>query len=154
MAIIQINNNNRYFQEIINIYYQWWGNIKKLSYEEILSRYTNTLNTQTLPKLYALIINDTLIGTYSLEEKDDIDNESYTPYLANVYIKEKYRHQGYSKLLIQDAKNKSISLGYDTLFLHSHHLNYYEKYSFTFIKEVSTKYGNKRIYSCSLKKKS
>lgn len=143
------NNNNRYFKEVINIYYKWWGSKKNTSYEKILSTYSNF---SSLPHIYALIINDTLIGTYCLSPKDDIDNEDYTPYLANLYIKEKYRNQGYSKILINDAKIKAQALGYDTLYLHSHLNNYYEKYSFTYLKEINTKYGPKRIYKTKLKK--
>lgn len=153
MLINQINKSDRYFLEIINIYYKWWSNIQNKKYSDIYEKYITSLTSSLLPKIYALIINDTLIGTYSLEEKDNIDNEPYTPYLANVYIKEKYRHQGYSKLLIEDAKEKAILLGYKDLYLHTKINNYYEKFGFKFLKEVNTPYGNKRIYICHLKNK-
>lgn len=152
MQIKQVNNDNRYYREILNIYYSWWGSIKKKTHEEIESIYKEALTTDTFPKIYALIINDTLIGTYTLDEKDDIENEPYTPYLSNVYVKEKYRHQGYGTLLIEDAKNKTLHLGYKKLYLHSHLENYYEKYGFQFIKEVDTPYGKKKIFECPLKK--
>lgn len=153
MQVKQINSKNRYYEEIINIYYNWWGKEKNKTLKDINDIYSDTLEKESLPNLYALIINDTLIGTYELNEKDGIDNEKYTPYLANVYIKEQYRHQNYSKLLIEDAKKRAKSLNYDTLYLHSRIENYYEKYNFKFLKEVKTPLGQKRIYKYNLKSK-
>jgi len=147
-----INTENRYYREIINIYYNWWGKKQNKTYSDIDKFYKSTLSLNSLPKIYALIINDTLIGMYELNEKDNIDNEPFTPYLANVYIKEEYRKQNYSTLLIEDAKEKTSKLGYQTLYLHTHHENYYEKYGFKFLKEVKTPLGNKRIYEYPLKK--
>lgn len=153
MQIKQITSDNRYYREILNIYYTWWGSIKKKTYEEIESIYQEALTPDTFPKIYALIINDTLIGTYTLDEKDDIDTETYTPYLANVYIKEPYRNKGYGSYLIEDAKKRAEQLKYKELYLHSGIQNYYEKFGFTFIKEVQTAYGTKRIFKYSKKGK-
>ncbi len=152
MQISKINTKNRYYQEIINIYYNWWGkDIKHKSLKEIDSSYGENLNKDTLPSIYALIINDTLIGTYEINEKDDIESETFTPYVANIYVKEKYRNNGYSKILINDAIEKTKSLGFTKLYLHSHHENFYEKYGFKLKKEVNTKYGKKRIYELKIK---
>ena len=146
MEIIKITKTNRYYKEIINIYYKWWLNTKKMSLNDINNLFKDTLDNNELPHIYALIINDTLIGTYQINKKDDIDEKEYEPYLADVYIKEEYRGRGLSKTLIQDAITKAKELGYKTLYLHSSLKNYYEKFGFTFLEEVPTKYGNKRIY--------
>ena len=146
MEIIKINKNNRYYKEIINIYYNWWLKSKKMSLDNINNLYKDTLNDDHLPNIYALIINDTLIGNYEINQKDDIDEKEYEPYLANVYIKEEYRGQGYSKILINDALKKAKELGYKKLYLHSRLENYYEKFGFKFQEEVETKYGKKRIF--------
>lgn len=152
MQINKINTKNRYYQEIINIYYNWWGKyIKKKTLKEIDNSYGENLTKDSLPNLYALIINDTLIGTYEINEKDDIENEKFTPYVANIFVKEKYRGNGYGKILINDAIKKTKQLGYDKLYLHSHHENFYEKYGFRLIKKVETQYGQKRIYELKIK---
>ncbi len=152
MQINKINNKNRYYYEIINIYYNWWGkDIKKKTLNEIDDSYKDTLSQDFLPNIYALIINDTLIGTYEINKNDDIEKEKYTPYLANIYIKERYRGYGYSKILVSDAIEKIKKMGYDRLYLHSHHQNYYEKFGFKLKKEVETKYGLKRIYELKIK---
>ena len=143
MQIKTITKNNRYFKEFINFCYKWFGEEKSLSVEEIRKNYPLDDN---LPKIRVLIINDTLIGFYEINEKDNIDDEEYTPYLATVYVREEYRKRGYSTILINDAIKYAESLGYKDLYLHSRIENYYEKYGFEFLKEVKTKYGNKRIF--------
>ncbi len=151
MEIKRITSPNRYYKEIINIYSNWWGETKKLSHKEINDLYINTLDNDELPKIYALISNDTLIGTYEINEKDGVDNEKYTPYIANVFIKEEYRNNGYSKLLINDAFERCIYHKFDAVYLHSRLENYYEKYGFKFLKEVKTDLGTKRIFKKKLK---
>jgi len=143
MKIITITNENRYFKEYLNLCYNWFGKEKNLSINEIKEQYKFH---DKLPAIRVLIINDTLIGFYELNEKDNIEEEDYKPYLANVYVKEEYRKQGYSTILINDSINFAKELGYKDLYLHSRIKDYYEKYNFEFIKEVKTKYGNKRIF--------
>ena len=152
MQIVRVTKNNRYYREIINIYNNWWGKEKGLTYDEINKLYINTLDNDELPKIYALISNDTLIGTYEINEKDGIDSEKYTKYIANVFIKEKYRKNGYSKLLIEDAIERAKYHDYNALYLHSRLENYYEKYGFKLIKEVNTSKGIKRIFELKIKK--
>jgi GNAT superfamily N-acetyltransferase len=151
MELKTINKTNRYYYEIINNYYKWWGKDKSKSLKEIDEFYNGIIVSDDLPIIRALIINDTLIGFYELNAKDDIDEEEYTPYLANVFVKEQYRKQGYSSYLINDAKELAKNMGYEKLYLHSHLEDYYEKYDFKFLKEVNTKLGKKRIYVYKIK---
>ena len=145
MIIKSLHKKDRYFYEFINYCYKWFGEEKNLSLEDIEKLYDNAF-TDKLPKIRVLIINDTLIGFYEINEKDNIDDEEYTPYLATVYVREEYRKRGYSTVLINDSIKFAKELGYKDLYLHSRINNYYEKYGFKFLKEVKTKYGNKRIF--------
>ena len=141
MEIIKITKKNRYYQEIINIYYNWWLKSKNMSLVDIDNMFKDTLDKDELPFIYALIINDTLIGTYQINQKDDIDEKEYEPYLASLDTTcQKIR------FLIEDSIKKTKELGYKTLYLHSRLENYYEKFGFKFLEEVETKYGKKRIF--------
>ena len=143
MEIITIQRKNRYFNEFVNHCYNWFGEEKHQSIEDIRRPYNFV---DKLPKIRVLTINDTLIGFYEINEKDGIDTEDYTPYLAGVYVREEYRKKGYGTILINDAIKYAKELGYKDLYLHSRIKNYYEKYDFKFIKEVKTPLGNKRIF--------
>ena len=145
MKIINIKEEDKYFKEIINIYYEWFGK-DNYTFEEFYNKYKEVLSSEKIPSLYALIINDTLIGMYELNEKDGIDSKKYTPYLASVFIKENYRKNNYSELLINDAIKRASSYGYKKLYLHSRIENYYEKFGFNLIEEVKINNQIKRIY--------
>ena len=150
MQIVKLNSENRYYKECMNILYNWWKDIKNISYNELYKNYLESLKTDNLPNLYALIINDTLIAVYEINEKDDIDNAPYTPYIASIFIKEEYRGRGYLKLILEDAFSKVKGMNYDKVYVHSSHEGLYEKYGFHFIKKVDSKYGKKRIFEKEL----
>lgn len=51
------------------------------------------------------------------------------PWLANLYIDEKYRNKGYGKKLIASVRNNAIkNLICDEIYLYTHHKGLYEKY--------------------------
>lgn len=139
MKIVKLEKDSIYFAEVLNIFYSWWGVIKNKSLSEIRNDY-DSYGESNLPVIYILLDNDNLIGMYEINEYDDVYT-SLTPFLANVYIKEEYRGNGYSKKLIEDAKSR-----YDVLYLHSRINNYYEKFGFIYLGEFASKYGMKRVY--------
>ena len=152
MKIIKVNKDDRIFKEILLIYKDWIGSSSYgFDLKKEKEKYINSFKEDKLPNLYALIINDTLIGMYEINEKDHIDDYPYTPYLANVFIKEEYRGKGYSKDLIEHSIKSCKLLNYKKMYLHTRHKNLYERYGYKFLKEVETPYGSKRIYELDLK---
>lgn len=146
MKLSTITRENRYFHEIMLLYKNWWGEEFNLSLKEIKEKYKETLKTDSFPIIRALIQNDTLIGMYEINKNDNLTNIEYEPFLANVYIKEEYRKQKYSKYLIEDAINYIKKRNIQKLYLHTRLKKFYESYGFTFLKEVNSPYGKKRIY--------
>ncbi len=151
MHIEELTSFNQDFQEVMSIFYNWWGIKKNKSLDEITTEYQNLLFKNKLPKIYLLKDQDTIIGVYEINEKDNIPKEEYEPFLANVFIKEEYRGHGYSRLLIESSIKETKKLGYKTLYLHSKHINYYEKFGFTYVETLDTNYGPKRIFKYEIK---
>ena len=136
MEIVKINKEDSLFKEIVDIYFEWWG-YKYFDNDSFYDYYKSVLEDKDLPRLYALLDNNSLVGMYELNDHDRI-NVSESPFLSNVFVKEEYRGNGYSRLLINDAIKEAKDLGYETLYLRSHHENYYEKFGFVLLKEVET----------------
>ncbi len=151
MHIEKLTSLNNDFNEVMSIYYNWWGLKKNQTLEEITKYYRNILFKSPLPQIYILKDQNNIIGVYELNEKDNIPDTSYEPFLANVFIKEEYRGHGYSKLLIASAKEETKKMGYPNLYLHSKHINYYEKFGFNYLETVDTIYGPKRIFKYEIK---
>ena len=129
-----------YINEIADIYSAWWSNNKdKQKIKEDLVSSCNIITTEIL------LDGTLLIGVVQLLTDDNMNLE-YTPYLANLYIKEDKRGNNLSKLLIMDIINTCKSMGFNKLYLHSKHINFYEKYGFKLIKEVN----GKRLFSLDI----
>ena len=128
--------NSPYIKEISN-------NLKPLIGKDITKDIISGINNNTYPITIILLKNNDLIGFYQITSHDN-DATSYTPWLANVFIKEKYRHQGYGRFLIETVPNYMNKLNIKTLYLHTRHQNLYEKFGWKLLKPLKLPDGIKR----------
>ncbi|MBE6466997.1 MAG: GNAT family N-acetyltransferase [Alphaproteobacteria bacterium] len=83
------------------------------------------------PQIVVATQNKEIIGYYSLVAKELVkDNHNYTPWLGTLFIREKYRGNHYSSILIDDVCQRVKNMGYSNLFLATEHIGYYEKFGF------------------------
>ena len=83
------------------------------------------------PQIVVATQNKEIIGYYSLVAKELVkDNRNYTPWLGTLFIREKYRGNHYSSILIDDVCQRVKNMGYSNLFLATEHIGYYEKFGF------------------------
>ena len=93
MLNILNNINSPYINEINEILLRWI-NIKTIG------NIKYGIINNTYPITIILLKDNELIGFYQIVQHDN-DNTSYTPWIANVYVKEEYRHLGYGRILIE-----------------------------------------------------
>ncbi|BES62667.1 hypothetical protein DCPSUM001_29110 [Dysgonomonas capnocytophagoides] len=55
------------------------------------------------------------------------------PWLAAVFVDERFRGNGYAHLLIEKAKEDAKKAGFTKLYLSTDHIGYYEKYGWKYI---------------------
>lgn len=83
-----------------------------------------------------MVNGDELIGFISIFPEDCDEVKDLSPWYATMYVKEKYRKRGYSKILndaiLTEAKNRRFK----TLYLKTDLKNYYEKFGAVFIKKL------------------
>lgn len=109
------------------------------SFEAVKCFMQHSLQKDILPKTYGLFLNDTIIGMFQLTYEDLAVRPDIYPWLANVYIDEKYRKMGYSKNLLEDVKNiAQSSLEFNELFLYTKHIGLYEKFGLKYISQINT----------------
>lgn len=90
----------------------------------------NDWNNKTFEDEAVTIIaidNHELVGFYQIKEHDN-DNTNLSPWLANVYIIPSKRKLGYSRKLLESIPTILKDLGYDTLYLHTKLIDYYDKF--------------------------
>ena len=130
-----INNQDKiYIKEINNILKSWLNTDKNFDIKDAIAT-------------IILLKNQELIGFYQILNHDN-DNTFYTPWLANVFIKEEYRNQGYGRILISSIPKYLKNLNITTLYLHTRHENLYEKFGWQKLEPLDLGDGIKRnIYT-------
>lgn len=120
--------NSPYIKKINDIILKWI-NI------ETIDNIKNGIINNTYPITIILLKDNELIGFYQIVEHDN-DNTSYTPWIANVYVLEEYRGLGYGRVLIESIPYFMKKLNIKTIYLHTRHINLYEKFGFERIQEL------------------
>ncbi len=129
--ILTLNNIN-YIDEILDILDNWQNINKTQIKKEIIKGITEN----KMPITILLTNEKELIGFYQIVEHDN-DNTIYTPWIANLIIKEQYRNKGYGKILINTITKYMKKYNISKIYLHSRHKNFYEKFGFKIYKKLN-----------------
>ena len=141
-----INIDDGILNTITTWMYNWWGIKDGYSFEAVKCFMQHSLQKDRLPKTYGLFLNDTIIGMFQLTYEDLAVRPDIYPWLANVYIDEKYRKMGYSKNLLESVKIiAKSSTDFNELFLYTKHIGLYEKFGWKYISEIDTYKDESRI---------
>lgn len=85
-----------------------------------------------------------LVGFISIFPTDGDERKDLTPWYATMYVKDKFRGKGYSKILnkaiLEEAKKRKIK----RLYLKTDLENYYEKFGAIYMEKLSN--GEKLYY--------
>lgn len=129
--------NSPYIKKINDIILKWI-NI------ETIDNIKNGIINNAYPITIILLKDNKLIGFYQIVEHDN-DNTSYTPWIANVYVLEEYRGLGYGRVLIESIPDFMKELNIKTIYLHTRHINLYEKFGFEKYQELVLEDNIKRF---------
>ncbi len=134
--------------------YDWWGNKEGYSYEATECYIKHSFQTDKLPQTYGLFLNEDLIGMYQFTNRDLFCRPDIYPWLANVYIDEKFRNMGYGKFLIKSIKENAINnLPNDEIYLFTDKIGLYEKFGWEFVCNIDSfdeNSQNEKIYKLHL----
>ena len=150
MKIYNLKDKLNYLDEVANLEYEEWANNKEENKSERIEikkeKICNAFNNKFFCKLI-LIDNDDLIGFISIFPNDCEEEMELTPWYATMYVKEKYRNNGYSRILndaiLKEARNRKITI----IYLKTNLQNYYEKFGAIFVKKLKS---GERLYKFEL----
>ncbi|MCI8778817.1 MAG: GNAT family N-acetyltransferase [Bacilli bacterium] len=119
--------------------YNWWGKDKGYSFDGIKCFMTHNMQENKLPQTYGLFLDNKIIGMYQFRY-DDLDvRPNIYPWLANVYIDENYRKQGYGKILLESVmRNVKNIRNFKEIYLFTKHINLFEKFGLEFAELIDT----------------
>ena len=99
------------------------------------------------PKLFLLINDSQIISFCTFVFQDDVKDETLFPWIGFVYTYPKYRGNRYFGLLLDHITNLAISLEYNKLYISTNESGLYEKYGFSYYKNMLDINGDdSRIY--------
>lgn len=130
MEIIDIKDDSDFLSEYIELCsYEWGSKKSKLEMKQYVEKKKKSIfNDDKIISILGLVDNNNLIGFISLFKYDGEDRKDLTPWYATMYVKEKYRNRGYSKLLNDEILKEAVKLGYKKVYLKTELDNYYEKF--------------------------
>ena len=150
MKIYNLKDKIEYLDEVVNLEYEEWANNKEENKKDRIKakkeKILNSFNNKSFCKLI-LIDNNNLIGFISIFPKDCEEERELTPWYATMYVKERYRNNGYSRILNDAILNEARNRGFSTLYLKTDLKNYYEKFGAIFIKQLKS---NENLYRFEL----
>lgn len=132
------DKNNKYFDTICDWMYNWWGIRDGWSHKKVYEFMGNSLCKEKISQTFIAIHNDTVIGMYQLAMTDLDTRPDIYPWLTNVYVDEKYRGRGLSKLLVEHSIKEAKKLEIKELYLYTAHIGLYEKFGWEYIGNVNT----------------
>lgn len=141
MKIYNLKDKIKYLDEVVNLEYEEWANNKEENKKDRIKakkeKILNSFNNKSFCKLI-LIDNNNLIGFISIFPKDCEEKRELTPWYATMYVKERYRNNGYSRILNDAILKEARNRGFSTLYLKTDLKNYYEKFGAIFIKKLKS----------------
>ena len=151
MKILSIRENSGYVNQTIAYFQKHWANeTTMMVYDDCIR---NCIDAEApLPQRYLLKDNEKVIGCAGLTTNDFISRMDLYPWVCALYIEEEYRGNRYGSILLEKAKQDTVNIGFDNLYLSTDHIGYYEHYGFAYIGQGYHPWGvSSRIYCANLK---
>jgi GNAT superfamily N-acetyltransferase len=153
LKIYNLKDKQDYIKEVVTLTQKEWGK-SNLKEDELVKKISNKVekikglfNENYYCKLILLDDNN-LVGFISIFPSDGDERKDLSPWYATMYVKEKYRGKGYSKILndaiLQEAKKRKIN----KIYLKTELENYYEKFGAKYLEDLNEK---EKIYYFDLK---
>jgi predicted N-acetyltransferase YhbS len=100
-------------------------------YDHVHKQLDDTLgSSEKLPQAYVLTKSGAVVGLVGLCVNDPIETDEYTPIIGPLMIAESERNRGFGALLLFHARREAATLGFETVYLTSAHIGYYERFGF------------------------
>ena len=141
MQIYNLKDKLEYLDEVAKLEYEEWADNKEDNKIERLKRKKDKIYKMFENKSFCkliLIDQNELIGFISLFPNDCEEEKDLTPWYATMYVKKKFRKNGYSRILNEAILNEAKNRGFSILYLKTDLNNYYEKFGATYIKKLKS----------------
>lgn len=143
LKIVNLYKNKEFIPQVADwIYHEFIeGHIQDCTHSDILRALENR-QEETLPMTFIGFAGTDCVGTISIFSNDLKKRPELCPWLAALYIQDKYRNRGYAKELIRKVESVASYLGFPKLYLRTETAGkYYSKQGWTRLEDLIDENG-------------
>ena len=129
--------------------------VEHFSWEEVKEHTLQNLNNWVFTDwetMFVALVDGKIVGMGSIAKTDYYPLPEIFPWVSCLFVSEDYRGQRISQKLVDYANDYAKSLGFERTYIPSEHVGLYEKYGYTYLKDI-VNYGGgvDRLYVKELK---
>ena len=136
------------------LYEQLKAFIRDFSWAEVKEHLLYSLENwecEEWESFFAAVHNGQIIGMASLLKEDYYPLPEIYPWISSIFVSEAYRGQGVCGKMIDCINSYSKKLGFQRTYIPSIHTGLYEKYGYTYLKDIVNYSGETdRLYAKEL----
>lgn len=120
MKIIPLGERMEFIEELAALHHSEWGHLNpSLTLEKRIAKLTSLTGEGGVPSIFIATSGNELIGSAALVLEDMQSRPDLSPWLAAVYVKEKYRSHGAASALVAQCEYQAKRSKVDTLYLYT-----------------------------------
>ena len=118
MEIAPLSDYMEFVDEIAQLHQAEWAHLSSLqTVKDRKNALENAAGREGVPSIYIAYENNEFIGSVALIEHDLDTHLELSPWLAAVFVKEKWRGQGIATLLVSHCEAEAKRIGVKELYL-------------------------------------
>lgn len=128
--IVSVRQSPEFAERAIAWFQQTWGSPASAPvYQDCISHCLKAPGP--LPQWYLLLdAQGRILGGAGLIPNDFISRMDLCPWVCALFIEPEHRGHAYGALLLEQARQDARKAGFESLYLASDHVGYYERYGF------------------------
>jgi N-acetylglutamate synthase-like GNAT family acetyltransferase len=144
VKIINLRSAPEHIPTIAKWHHEQWCYLNPSGTLEMrIERMQRYLTAEAMPSMYICVEGDYVLGTAALVESDMDSHPELSPWLASVYVHEKYRQLGIGSLLVNKVVAVAKALGHSPLYLFTpDQAHFYQQLGWEFVAQEMYRGGD------------
>lgn len=120
MEIVPLADHREFIAELAELHHAEWTHFNPLlTLEGRAEAISSAAGQEGIPSIFIALSGDQLVGSAALVKNDMHSRLDLSPWLAAVYVKEDFRHQGVASKLIARCEDEAARSNVSTLYLYT-----------------------------------
>ncbi len=120
MKILPLADRRELIAELATLHHAEWKHLNpSLTLTERTESIAEAAGKEGIPSIFIATLGNQLVGSAALVENDMDTRPELSPWLAAVYVKERFRHQGIATELIARCEEEAIRSKANTWYLYT-----------------------------------